>query len=431
MKILVVGGGGREHALVWKLRQSSQVTALWCTPGNGGIATEAECIPADLSDVAGLRQLAQQLGVDLTVVGPEQPLVLGVADEFARHNLPIIGPSQACAQLEGSKVFAKNFLRRHGLPTAGVYGVFDSASDARQALGAVQWPVVLKADGLCAGKGVLVTESRDAASAFIARAMETCEFGEGGNRLLIEEALTGPELSYIVLTDGEHVVPLVPTRDHKRVFDDDKGPNTGGMGAYSSDDIISPELDARILRTIIRPTIEALASDGLTYRGFLYFGLMLTADGPKVLEFNCRLGDPETQALLRRCDFDLADALRATAAGQLDRVKIAWKSGASICVVMSSGGYPGVFDKGQRIEGLGDAAAVDGAVVFHAGSKLTGDYYYTCSGRVLGVTACGATLELARKTAYEAAGRIHFDGAHYRKDIGGSKVEFAKTAELR
>jgi phosphoribosylamine---glycine ligase len=429
MKILVIGGGGREHALVWKLRQSPTVTKLWCAPGNGGIAQEAECVAADLGDVVGLRSLAQRLGADLAVVGPEQPLVLGIADEFADHRLRLVGPSRACAQLEGSKIFAKDFLRRNSIPTPDIYGVFESADEIRRTLASVRWPVVLKADGLCAGKGVLVAGSRDEASEFIVRTLEAREFGNGGTRLLMEEALTGPELSYIVLSDGHDFVSMVPTRDHKRALDGDQGANTGGMGAYSSDDIISPELDREILRTIVRPTIEALGGSGLVYRGFLYFGLMLTADGPKVLEFNCRLGDPETQALICRVDFDLAEVLAATAEGRLRDAKIAWKPGASICVVMSSGGYPGSFNTGMTISGLEEAAAVPGAVVFHAGTRRNNSCYYTCGGRVLGVSARGANLSEARQIVYAAAARIQFAGAHYRRDIADPVAGLPPTAD--
>ncbi len=312
MKILVIGGGGREHALVWKLRQSPLVTKLWCAPGNGGIAQVAECIAADTGDVTGLADLAGRLGADLTVVGPEQPLVLGVADEFARRGLRVLAPSKEAAQLEGSKVFAKRFLERHGVATPGVLGIFDSPDEACHHLRTARWPVVLKADGLCSGKGVLVAQSFEEAKTFIYKLMKDMEYGAGGARLLVEEAVAGKELSFIVLTDGEHLVPLVPTRDHKRIFDDDGGPNTGGMGVYSSDDIISAELNRTILETIVRPTLKGLASDGCEYRGFLYFGLMLTSDGPQVLEFNCRLGDPETQAIVVRMGFDLAEALDAT-----------------------------------------------------------------------------------------------------------------------
>jgi phosphoribosylamine--glycine ligase len=427
MKILLVGGGGREHALAWKLRQSASVEKLWCVPGNGGIAQIAECLPGDVGRVAELADLATRLGADLTVVGPEQPLVLGVADEFARRNLRLIGPRRQAAQLEGSKIFAKQFLARHGIPTGAVYGVCESAAEAYKVAGAVSGPVVLKADGLCAGKGVLVTASQDEARAFIGRAMEEREFGEGGARLLVEEALTGRELSYIVLYDGKRFIPMVPTRDHKRVFDADQGPNTGGMGAYSSDGIIPPELEERILQTIVRPTLRGLAQDSQPYQGFLYFGLMLTPSGPKVLEFNCRMGDPETQAIIARMDFDLAEALAATAEGRLDRLAIAWKPGASICVVMASGGYPGAYKTGMEIKGLEEAAAVPGAVVFHAGTKRESITYYTCSGRVLGVAATGPSLEAARDAAYRAVSNIQFAGAHYRTDIGASS-ERARVA---
>ena len=427
MKILVIGGGGREHALAWKLRQSTGVEKIWCAPGNGGIAQVAECVPADASRVPDLADLAVRLGADLTIVGPEQPLVLGIADEFARRNLRLVGPRRQAAQLEGSKIFAKQFLARHAIPTARVYGLCDSAAEAYRIAGAVDGPVVLKADGLCAGKGVLVTAAPDEARSFIARVMENRELGDGGARLLIEEALSGSELSYIILTDGQHFVSLVPTRDHKRVFDGDQGPNTGGMGAYSSDGIIPPELEERILQTIVRPTLHGLSQDGQIYQGFLYFGLMLTPSGPQVLEFNCRLGDPETQAIVARMDFDLAEALAATAEGRLDRIRVDWKAGASICVVMASRGYPGNYQAGCEITGLDEAAAVPGAMVFHAGTKLEGHIYYTCSGRVLGVAAAGPSLDSARQTAYQAVKKIQFLGAHYRTDIAAS-TERVKVA---
>ena len=420
MKILVVGGGGREHALAWKLRQSAGVEKIWCAPGNGGIAQVAECVSADPGRVADLADLAVRLGADLTIVGPEQPLVLGIADEFARRNLRLVGPRRQAAQLEGSKIFAKQFLARHAIPTARVYGLCDSAAEVYKTIGAVEGPVVLKADGLCAGKGVLVTAAPDEARSFVARVMEKREFGDGGARLLIEEALSGSELSYIILTDGQHFVSLVPTRDHKRVFDGDQGPNTGGMGAYSSDGIIPRELEEQILQTIVRPTLHGLSQDGQAYQGFLYFGLMLTPSGPKMLEFNCRLGDPETQAIVARMDFDLAEALAATAEGRLNRVRIAWKAGASICVVIASRGYPGNYQAGCEITGLDEAAAVPGAAVFHAGTKLDGRSYYTCSGRVLGVTAAGPSLDAARHTAYQAVKKIQFAGVHYRTDIAAS-----------
>jgi phosphoribosylamine--glycine ligase len=418
MKILVIGSGGREHALAWRLQRSASVEQVWCAPGNAGIAQDAQCIPADTTDVAGLAELAVRLGADLTVVGPEQPLVLGIADEFSRRGLRLVGPSQECAQLEGSKVFAKRFLERHCIPTARMYAICQSAADAYRALESVDWPVVMKADGLCGGKGVLVTGSRDEAKSFVESVMERRTLGDGGKNMLLEEALRGEELSLIVLADGEHFVPLVPARDHKRALDHDQGPNTGGMGAYSTDSIISAELERQILDTIVRPTFDGLAKDGLKYRGFLYFGLMLTSDGPKVLEFNCRLGDPETQAIVARIDFDLAEVLTAATQGELDRVRLAWRPGASLCVVMASGGYPGSYQVGKKITGLSDAAKIPDAVVFHAATESKGEEYYTCSGRVLGVTATGANLEAARRAAYQAVCKIQFDGKHYRRDIG-------------
>jgi phosphoribosylamine--glycine ligase len=422
MKILVIGGGGREHALCWKLRQSLRVEKLWCAPGNGGIALDAECVAVDTKDVAAMVALAARLKPDLTVVGPEMPLVLGIVDEFAKRGMAIVGPSKDAAQLEGSKVFAKDFLQRQGIPTASVYGVFDSPGDAYAALCAVDWPVVIKADGLCAGKGVMVAPNPDEATAFIERLMEKHELGPGGEKVLLEEALEGDELSYIVLTDGEHVLPFAPSRDYKRVFDEDQGPNTGGMGAYSADGIISAALEGTILKTIVRPSIAGMAAEGRTYRGFLYFGLMLTSGGPKVLEFNCRMGDPETEALVARMDFDLASALLAAASDKMAGLTASWKPAASVCVVMASGGYPGDFATGKRITGLDEASKSSGAVVFHAGIRAEDDKYYTSSGRVLTVTAAGTSLDAAARTAYEAASKIRFEGAHYRKDIGATKA---------
>ena len=429
MKILVIGSGGREHALVWKLRQSPSVSKIWCAPGNGGISQQAECIPANLADIRALGDLAQKLGADLTVVGPEQPLVDGIAEEFDRRKLKIIAPSKECAQLEGSKIFAKEFLNRHAIPTAATYGVFASASDALKKLESLQYPLVLKADGLCGGKGVLVAKSFGGAADFTDRVLGKREFGEGGASILIEEALEGKELSFIVLGDGRDFVPLVPTRDHKRAFDADRGPNTGGMGAYSCDGVVLPAMEAEIRRQIVEPTFTALEREGCAYRGFLYFGLMLTSNGPKVLEFNCRLGDPETQAIVARMDFDLAAVLAATAEGKLARQALKWRPGASVCVVMASGGYPGNYATGKEIHGLERASAMPGVAVFHAGTKREREKYYTSSGRVLGVTAVGDTLDEARRTAYDAVGRIQFSDCHYRRDIAPGAPLVANAGE--
>jgi len=387
MKILVIGGGGREHALVWKLKQSARVEKIWCAPGNGGIEAEAECLAVDPADVAALVALAERLSPELTIVGPELPLVNGVGDAFRRRGWPIVAPSQQAAQLEGSKVFAKEFLRRQRIPTAQMYGVFDTSREAIAALSGVNWPVVIKADGLCAGKGVFVAQDAASAEDFIDRAMDTNELGAGGKRLLLEEGLEGEELSFIVLTDGQRYAPLVPTRDHKRVFDADRGPNTGGMGAYSTDELLPPKLHKEILESIVEPTMQGLASEGILYQGFLYIGLMLTASGPKVLEFNCRLGDPETQAIVARMDFDLAQVLAELASGILEPARLKWKPGASVCVVMASGGYPGKFATGKKIEGLTDAERITGVEVFHAGTVRDGGSIVTSGGRVLGVSA--------------------------------------------
>ena len=419
MNILVIGGGGREHALVWKLKQSPRVEKICCAPGNGGIAADAECVAIDAGDVPGLVAFAEKNLPDLTVVGPELPLVNGIGDAFRERNWPIVGPSKQAAQLEGSKVFSKEFLQRHNIPTAKMYGAFESTKEAYNALRQVTFPLVIKADGLCAGKGVLVAQDFDEARAFIERVMEKNELGAGGKRILLEEALEGDELSFIVVTDGKSYAPLVPTRDHKRVFDGNQGPNTGGMGAYSTDELLPEPLRKQIVSTIVEPTLTGLAADGIPYQGFLYVGLMLTRSGPQVLEFNCRLGDPETQAIVARMDFDLADVLLNVAEGNLSTSKLRWKPGASACVVLASGGYPGRFETGKRIDGLTSVGRITGVTVLHAGTKRVGEEILTSGGRVLGVTAAGPTLGVALESAYEAAAKIRFDSMHYRKDIGG------------
>lgn len=420
MKILVIGGGGREHALVWKLRQSALVERVWCAPGNGGIADDAECVPVDAGDVAAIVALAEEIAPDLTVVGPELPLVSGLADAFAARNWKIIGPSRQAAQLEGSKVYSKEFLLRHGIPTARMYGAYDSPKDAYAALADVKWPLVIKADGLCAGKGVVVAKDQAEARDFIQRALEKNELGAGGKRLLLEESLAGEELSFIILTDGERYAPLVPTRDHKRAFDGNHGPNTGGMGAYSSDDLLPPNLGRSVIFQIVEPTLRGLSTDGVAYQGFLYVGLMLTKEGPKVLEFNCRLGDPEAQAIVSRMDFDLAEVLGDAASGRLEPAKLKWKKGAGVCVVLASAGYPGKFESGKRIEGLTSIGHQTGVQVFHAGTQRIGDSLVTNGGRVLGVTAAANSLNEALGAAYHSVAMVHFEGMHYRKDIGAS-----------
>ena len=418
MKILVIGSGGREHAMIWRLRQSPEVEKIWCAPGNGGIADIAECVPVDATDVGALVALAEQLKPDLTIVGPEAPLVAGVRNKFECRGMRLVGPSRRDARLEGSKIYAKEFMTRYEIPTPTLYGDFESPLEAIRALDAVDWPVVIKADGLCAGKGVLVAETRAEAESFIRRVMQKHELGPGGSRLLFEHALKGEELSYIVLTDGRSFIPMAPTRDHKRVFDGDRGPNTGGMGAFTMDGMITPKYESLIVKDIVCPTIHGLSEEGIPYTGFLYFGLMLTASGPMVLEYNCRLGDPETQPIMMRMDFDLAAAFDAVASRKLSTIKPAWKPGASVCVVMASGGYPGSFETGKKITGLDEAAQLPDVAVFHAGTKRDGDSVVTCGGRVLGVTATADSLPLAIQKAYEATSKIRFEGAQCRSDIG-------------
>jgi len=423
MKILVLGGGGREHALVWKLNQSPRAEKIWCAPGNGGIAAEAECVAIETGDVGAIVALAEKIQPDLTIVGPELPLVNGLTDAFRQRNWAVVGPSQQAARLEGSKVFSKEFLKRHGIPTAKMYGTYDSPTAVYRALSSVAWPVVIKADGLCAGKGVFLAPDFATAKDFVERVMEKNELGPGGRRILLEETLEGEELSFIILTDGNRYAPLVPTRDHKRVFDGNQGPNTGGMGAYSTDELLPENLRETIRSTIVEPTLHGLAADGILYQGLLYIGLMLTNSGPKVLEFNCRLGDPEAQAILARLDFDLAEILNDVAKGCLDSSKLRWKPGASACVVLTSGGYPGKFENGRKIEGLTAAGNINGVKILHAGTKLAGGGVVTNGGRVLGVTVAATSLKAALASVYEAVSRIHFEGMHYRKDIGAHTTQ--------
>ncbi len=420
MKILViVAAGGREHAMVWRLRRSpASSRKIWCAPGNGGIADIAECVPVDVADVSALVALAEQLRPDLTVVGPEAPLVAGVRNKFECRGMRLVGPSLRDARLEGSKIYAKHFMNRYGIPTPTLYGDFEAPLEAIRALDAVDWPVVIKADGLCAGKGVLVAETRTEAEVFIRRLMQKHELGHGGSRVLLEHAVKGDELSFIVLTDGRSFLPMAATRDHKRVFDGDRGPNTGGMGAYTMDGMITPKYEALIVKDIVCPTIAGLSQEGIPYTGFLYFGLMLTAAGPTVLEYNCRLGDPETQPIMMRMDFDLAAAFEAVASRKLDSIKPAWKSGASVCVVMASGGYPESFEGGKEITGVKEAEALPDVAVFHAGTKRESESLVSSGGRVLGVTATADSLPLAIQKAYEATSKIHFEGAQWRTDIG-------------
>jgi phosphoribosylamine--glycine ligase len=422
MKILVLGSGGREHALVWKLRQSARVSKVYCAPGNGGIADEAECLPVDLKSVDSMVALGQQLQPDLTVVGPELPLMLGVVDEFTRRGWPVFGPTAAAAQLESSKSFAKEFLQRHRIPTAA-YAICDSVDEVREALPHFHLPVVVKADGLAAGKGVVIAASKEEAASVAAEMLSGKMVGEAGARVVLEECLKGDELSFLVLSDGERVAPLVAAQDHKRVGEGDTGPNTGGMGAYSTADIVDDTMRDWLVHHIAKPVIEGMKAEGAEYKGVLYCGLMMSARGPMVLEFNCRFGDPETQPILMRLESDLVDALEASIAGRVSEGDFKWSGDASVCVVMASGGYPGTFEIGKKIVGLEEAAAIDQVKVFHAGTTKRADFFYTAGGRVLGVSARAAELQTAVHSAYQACGKIRFDEAHWRKDIAARALK--------
>jgi phosphoribosylamine--glycine ligase len=422
MKVLVLGGGGREHALVWKLRQSPRITQLYCAPGNAGIAENAECLPVDLKSVDSMVTLATRLQPDLTVVGPELPLTIGVVDEFMRRGWPVFGPTLEAARLESSKSFAKEFLQRHHIPTAP-FAICDSVEQVRDALGHFHTPVVVKADGLAAGKGVVIAKSKEEAAEVAAEMLSGKMLGEAGTRVVLEECLKGDELSFLVFSDGERVVPLVAAQDHKRVGDGDTGPNTGGMGAYSTRDIVDEQMREWLVHHIAQPVVTGMKAEGAEFKGVLYCGLMMTARGPMVLEFNCRFGDPETQPILMRLESDLLDAMQASIEGRLSDGDFKWSPDAAVCVVMASGGYPGTYAVGKRIDGLEEAGAVEGVQVFHAGTSKRDGVFYTAGGRVLGVTARAGDLDTAIERAYEACGLIKFDGAHYRKDIAARAVK--------
>jgi phosphoribosylamine---glycine ligase len=422
MKVLVLGSGGREHALVWKLRQSPRISQLYCAPGNGGIADEAECLAADLNSLNSITALAARLQPNLTIVGPELPLTLGVVDEFTRRGWPAFGPTKAAAQLESSKSFAKEFLQRHRIPTAP-FAICDSMEQVRSALSHFRVPVVVKADGLAAGKGVVIAKSKEEAASVAAEMLSGKMLGQAGTRVVLEECLKGDELSFLVFSDGERVAPLVAAQDHKRAGDGDTGPNTGGMGAYSTADIVDERMRDWLVNHIARPVVAGMKAEGVEFKGVLYCGLMMTARGPMVLEFNCRFGDPETQPILMRLESDLIEAFEASIEGRVSEGDFKWSQDASVCVVMASGGYPGTYDVGKRIDGLEEAGSVEGVKVFHAGTSMRGGVYYTAGGRVLGVTARARDLDTAVGRAYEACGKIRFEGAHYRKDIAARALK--------
>ena len=427
MKVLVIGSGGREHTITWKLKQSPEVTHIFCAPGNPGTAALGENVPIPADDLAGLLEFARKNNVDLTVPGPEVPLVNGIVDLFEGAGLAVMGPSAKAAQLEGSKVFTKQFLEKYGIPTAK-YKVFDSAEEAEKELaaGAFTFPTVVKADGLAAGKGVIICPDKEEALAAVSNIMRDRAFGESGNRIVIEEFLVGEEVSFMVFCDGESFLPMVPSQDHKAVFDGDRGPNTGGMGAYSADFILNPEQKAFVLESIIIPTIKGMAAEGCPFKGILYAGLMLTSDGPKVLEYNVRFGDPETQVILPRLKSDLAEIFMKTAAGELDSCKIDWLDDCAVCVVAASGGYPGSYSKGREIKGIDEAGELPDTIVFHAGTTDTDGVLRTSGGRVLGITATAPGIGEAIDKTYAAVDKIDFEGMYYRKDIAAKGVRKLK-----
>jgi phosphoribosylamine--glycine ligase len=422
MKVLVVGSGGREHALVWKLRQSPRVSKLYAAPGNAGIADLAECAKVDVSEVRLLADFAERQGIDLTLVGPELPLTLGIVNEFERRGLRIFGPNREAAALEGSKVFTKRLMKRHGIPT-GFFQSFDQPEDAKRYIREVGAPIVVKADGLAAGKGAIVCQTVPEALEAVAKIMEVRAFGDAGNQVVVEEFLQGEEASFLAFTDGTTVVPLASSQDHKAVFDQDRGPNTGGMGAYSPAPVVTEDVHRKVMDRIMVPTVKGMAAEGRPYRGVLYAGLMIHDGEPRVLEFNARFGDPEAQPLLVRMASDLVPILEAVIDNRLHEVEIVWRAEPAVCVVMASGGYPGAYEKDKPITGLGAAARLKDVVVFHAGTARQAGQVVTAGGRVLGVTAWGKDLPAAIARAYRTVGKIRWDGMHFRTDIGRKALD--------
>jgi len=417
MKVLVVGGGGREHALVWKVSQSPNVTKIYAAPGNAGMAALAECVPIKAEDIRGLLDFARSRAIDLTIVGPEGPLSMGIVDEFSAAGLRVFGPSGKAALIEASKRFSKDLMKKYRIPTAE-YGVFTDKSSAEAYIREKGAPIVVKADGLAAGKGVIVAETVDQAVKALDLILSEKAFGAAGDRVVVEECLIGEEASFMAFSDGRTVVPMASSQDHKRVFDQDKGPNTGGMGAYSPAPVVTSDLEKRVMETIMIPTVRAMEKEGRLFKGVLYAGLMIHNGEAKVLEFNARFGDPETQPVMARLDTDLVSIIDAILQGTLSQIDIRWKPGCAVCVVMASGGYPGDYEKGKEISGLDKAAGHKNVMVFHSGTALRNGKVVTDGGRVLGVTGLGASVSAAIDNAYAAVRDISFPGAHYRKDIG-------------
>ncbi|MFH2012249.1 MAG: phosphoribosylamine--glycine ligase [Pseudomonadota bacterium] len=417
MKVLVVGSGGREHALVWKINQSPRVSKIYCAPGNGGISEIAECVDIQATDINSLLKFAKQEGIELTVVGPELPLIMGIVDEFEKEGLRIFGASKNSAEIEESKAFAKNLMRKYGIPTAE-YRTFTSRDEAVKYIRERGAPQVIKADGLAAGKGVIPAQNIEEAVNAVDLIIVKKAFGEAGNKVVIEDFLTGEEASFLVFTDGEHIIPLPPSQDHKQIFDEDKGPNTGGMGAYSPAPIVTENLHNQIIKEIIQPTISGMAAEGRRYKGVLYAGLMINDGKAKVLEFNARFGDPETQPLLMRMKSDIIPVLEATIDGNLSQVKVEWDERAAVCVVMASEGYPGSYKKGLEINGLEETSIIPNVEVFHSGTTIKNGKIISSGGRVLAVTALEYSIKDAIDLAYRAVENIHWDGVYYRQDIG-------------
>jgi phosphoribosylamine--glycine ligase len=417
MKVLIVGSGGREHALTWKITRSDKVSKVYCAPGNTGTAGLAENIDISSEDIPRLLEFARKERIDLTVVGPELPLTMGIVDEFQKYGLRVFGPDKKAAEIEGSKIFTKNLLKKYHIPTAECE-IFSSVSEARVYLEKASFPLVVKADGLAAGKGVIICRTLEEGMGAVASIMEEKVFGEAGSRVVIEEFLAGEEASFLAFTDGENILPMVTSQDHKPVYDNDEGPNTGGMGAYSPAPVISEGLFQRIERDIMIPAVRGLVSEGRPYKGVLYAGLMISGNQVKVLEFNARFGDPEAQPILMRMKSDLVPVLEAVIDGKLNKIEIEWRKEASVCVVMASGGYPGPYEKGKEILGLEEAKALQDVVVFHAGTKSMDNRICTNGGRVLGVTSLGIGVAEAINKAYEAVKLIKWNGVHYRSDIG-------------
>lgn len=417
MKVLVVGAGGREHALIWKISKSLRVKEIFCAPGNGGISTLAKCVDIQPHDIDGLISFVTTNRIELVVVGPELPLSLGIVDRMASSRIRAFGPSAGAARLESSKVFSKEFMKRHNVPTAR-WESFSDAKEAKKFAADFPLPCVVKAEGLAAGKGVLICLTRDELLDAVSETMERKTFGDAGNRIIIEEFIEGEEASFLVFSDGKTVLPLPTSQDHKRIFDNDLGPNTGGMGAYSPAPVVTNEIEKKIMERIINPSIKGMADEGCLYKGILYAGVMIKNGEPYTLEFNVRFGDPEAQPLLMRLDSDLIDIMEACIDGNLHAVKPVWKKEASVCVVLAAGGYPGNYEKGKIISGLEKLDDRQNTVAFHAGTKKDGNNFTTNGGRVLGITALGDTIPDAIKHAYEGVGKISFEGMQYRKDIG-------------